>query len=57
MNNQQEVQITTPDVPAPEAFDDAAKAVDRLIMLYQGAVRFLSDNFATALTDGQPACR
>ena len=57
MNNQQEVQITTPDVPAPEAFDDAAMAVDRLIILYQGAVRFLSDNFAAALTDGQPACR
>ncbi len=57
MNVAQQVAIRTPDIPQPEAFDDAAKAVDRLIMLYQTAVRFLSENFAAALTDGQPLTR
>ncbi|WP_342077395.1 AMP nucleosidase [Yoonia sp. SS1-5] len=57
MNIPQEAAIKTPDIPAPEAFDDAGKAVDRLIMLYQAAVRFLSDNFAAAATDGRPLSR
>ncbi len=57
MNLTQQAALRTPDIPQPEAFDDAAKAVDRLIMLYQTAVRFLSENFAAALTDGQPLTR
>ncbi len=57
MNVAHQVALKTPDIPQPEAFDDPAKAVDRLIMLYQTAVSFLSDNFAAALTDGQPLSR
>ncbi|WP_439155349.1 AMP nucleosidase [Yoonia sp.] len=49
--------IKTPDIPAPEAFNDPAMAVARLQDLYQAAVTFLTENFMTALTDGQPDTR
>ncbi len=43
----------TPDVPEPEAFDDAKAAVARLCDLYDIAVRFLTDRFRQVLQDGQ----
>ncbi len=57
MNVAQEVSIRTPEVPAPEAFTDAKLAVVRLQELYDTAVKFLSENFATALRHGQPDTR
>ncbi|SIT87904.1 AMP nucleosidase [Yoonia rosea] len=57
MNVAQEVSIRTPEVPAPEAFTDAKLAVVRLQELYNTAVKFLSENFATALRHGQPDTR
>jgi AMP nucleosidase len=44
----------TPDLPAPEGFDDAHAAVARLIELHDGATAFLSDRFAQALRHGRP---
>ncbi|CAM4387209.1 AMP nucleosidase [Palleronia rufa] len=49
--------IETPDLPAPEAFTDAAAAVRRLQDLYGAAVAFLSDRFAATLSDGAPGVR
>jgi AMP nucleosidase len=57
MNVAQEVSIRTPEVPAPEAFTDAKLAVLRLQELYDTAVKFLSENFSTALLHGQPDTR
>ncbi|WP_342069474.1 AMP nucleosidase [Yoonia algicola] len=57
MNVAQEVSIRTPEVPGPEAFTDAKLAVLRLQELYDTAVKFLSDNFSTALLHGQPDTR
>lgn len=57
MNVAQEVSIRTPEVPAPEAFTDAKLAVVRLQELYNTAVKFLSESFATALRHGQPDMR
>ncbi|HEV8035054.1 AMP nucleosidase [Yoonia sp.] len=57
MNVAQEVSIRTPEVPAPEAFTDPKLAVVRLQELYDTAVKFLSENFATALLHGQPDTR
>lgn len=57
MNMAQQVSIETPDIPQPEAFTDAHKAVARLQELYNTAVAFLSANFQKALTEGQPATR
>ena len=47
----------TPDQPAPEAFDDAAAAVDRLQELYDSATSFLLDHFARAVEAGRPDAR
>lgn len=49
--------ILTPDTPAPEAFDDPVKAVERLEQLYETATRFLCDHFAQTLQSGAPAQR
>ena len=57
MNVAQEVSIRTPEVPKPEAFTDAKLAVERLQELYETAVNFLSENFSTALLQGQPQTR
>ncbi|MEM8537254.1 MAG: AMP nucleosidase, partial [Pseudomonadota bacterium] len=57
MNIAQEVSIQTPDIPKPEAFTDPKAAVARLQELYAAAVGFLSQNFARALSEGQPAAR
>lgn len=57
MNMAQTVEIRTPDIPKPEAFDDPRKAVARLRELYDAAVQFLSSNFLDALANGQPQTR
>ena len=49
--------IISPEMPAPQAFDDPAMAVAQLRTLYDQAVAFLRDRFAQAMQDGQPACR
>ena len=57
MNVEQKITIRTPDVPAHEAFADAAAAVARLQELYHTAVKFLTDHFEKALVEGQPDAR
>ncbi|WP_210530086.1 AMP nucleosidase [Rubellimicrobium arenae] len=47
----------TPQLPAPEAFDDAAAAVARLIEIYEASTDFLSDRFAASLRHGRPERR
>ena len=47
-------EIRTPDAPAPDAFTEAAPAVERLIALYDLSTRFLRTSFRTALTEGRP---
>ncbi len=54
MNAPHKVVIRTPDLPQAKAFTDPKKAVARLKELYAASVRFLSENFVTALRDGQP---
>ena len=57
MNADPKQTLITPDVPAPERFDDAEKAVARLQELYQIASKFLCDHFSETLTTGAPAGR
>ena len=57
MNMAKQAMIRTPEVPGPESFTDPKAAVERLQELYQTAVKFLSENFAKALREGQPASR
>ena len=49
--------LLTPDHPAPEAFDNAAAAVDRLQDLYDQATAFLLDHFSRIARDGRPGTR
>ncbi len=49
--------ILTPNVPPPELFQDAAKAVARLEELYTQATKFLCDHFVEAIAHGAPALR
>ena len=51
------MSLQTPDVPAPELFTDAKKAVARLQELYNIAVNFLSANFTTVLHSGSADMR
>ncbi|SNR34378.1 AMP nucleosidase [Puniceibacterium sediminis] len=51
------LEVVSPDVPAPELFEDAAAAVERLCALYETAVSFLCDKFNTAMIDGHPGVR
>ncbi|WP_293577033.1 AMP nucleosidase [Phaeobacter sp.] len=44
--------IRTPDLPAAEAFTDAAAAVARLEQLYKGATQFLCAEFSRVIGDG-----
>jgi AMP nucleosidase len=44
-----------PALPAPEAFEDARAAVERLIRIYDEATHFLADRFAQALRHGRPS--
>jgi len=47
----------SPDAPEPEAFTDAAAAVERLTLLYEQATGFLRDAFGRAIRDGRPSGR
>ncbi|MAY26676.1 MAG: AMP nucleosidase [Polycyclovorans sp.] len=47
----------TPDLPGSEEFTDARAAVERLIVLYEGAARFLCDEFANTLRGALPTQR
>ena len=49
--------LKTPDIPAPEAFNDPKKAVERLCELYDTSVQFLSENFQKVLATGEPEAR
>ncbi len=51
-----ERRIRTPDLPDPTIFTEAAPAVDRLILLYDTAVRFLCDAFRAAMDGPGPDC-
>ena len=52
-----DLKVETPEAPAPETFDDAAAAVDRLTELYEQAAGFLKDHFLAALANGHPGVR
>ncbi|MEI4196020.1 AMP nucleosidase [Roseovarius sp. E0-M6] len=56
-NSRTAPQSLTPDVSAPEAFDDAGAAVDRLVTLYEQAVTFLRDEFTDAISGKVPGRR
>ncbi len=49
--------VETPDTPAPEAFFEAAAAVERLRELYESAIGFLSDRFSATVTGAKPPSR
>ncbi len=49
--------IISPKLPATEDFDDAGRAVERLIALYEDAVQFLCRQFSQAMAHGPPPCR
>ena len=52
-----DLQVITPDLPAPQSFSDPKEAVEQLVLLYQGATGFLCDHFAAAMQAGHPGCR
>lgn len=54
MNANPNHPIVSPDTPAPEPFDNAGEAVERLQFLYNDAVQFLCSAFADALRTGRP---
>jgi AMP nucleosidase len=49
--------ILTPEMPEPEAFDDAVAAVARLEVLYADATAFLAARFSQTVLGGKPATR
>lgn len=49
--------IESPESPAPEAFLDAEKAVERLTELYQTAISFLGERFSQSVNGPRPATR
>ncbi|MBB95977.1 MAG: AMP nucleosidase [Rhodobacteraceae bacterium] len=51
------IQLKTPKVPGPEAFDDAGAAVARLEELYNAATSFLTEGFKSAMSGQAPDCR
>ncbi|KAF0675939.1 AMP nucleosidase [Profundibacterium mesophilum] len=57
MTPETSLPLVTPPVPEPEAFTDAAAAVERLKELYEGAATFLSEKFADAARGGRPQAR
>ncbi len=57
MNADPNLSILSPATPAPEAFTDPAKAVERLIELYRIATDFLCEKFAQTLTASRPVAR
>lgn len=52
-----QLSVVSPDTPAPELFDDAGAAVDRLCALYTTAITFLRDSFMEAMSKGHPGVR
>jgi len=54
MNAAPDLAIVSPDVPEAETFTNAKAAVERLQVLYQTAVSFLSRNFEASLKSGKP---
>jgi AMP nucleosidase len=51
------VTLLTPDLPPPEAFADARRAVDRLEAIHDAATRFLRRHFLRAVDAGRPEQR
>ncbi|SHG74641.1 AMP nucleosidase [Marivita hallyeonensis] len=51
------LELLTPTAPAPEMFDDAKAAVNRLCDLYDISTRFLCNSFQTAMEQGHPGVR
>ncbi|SMX47168.1 AMP nucleosidase [Maliponia aquimaris] len=51
------LDIVTPEIPAPESFDNAEAAVARLCELYDAAAGFLRDTFLKAMAEGHPGVR
>ncbi|RAP40040.1 AMP nucleosidase [Rhodovulum viride] len=49
--------LSSPDLPAPEAFTDAAAAVERLVALYEASTGFLRARFAEVLSGEAPHAR
>jgi len=49
--------LICPDLPGPEEFTDAGRAVARLIALYDAAAEFLCAEFEAAMMHGAPARR
>ncbi len=56
-DSDQTAGVTCPDLPGPEDFTDAGRAVDRLIELYEDAAGFLCREFSAAMAQGAPAGR
>ncbi|MBV2360212.1 AMP nucleosidase [Thalassococcus sp. CAU 1522] len=56
-NRTSDLDVVTPDPVAPEGFDAARPAVDRLCALYDQAVTFLRDRFLGAMAKGHPGVR
>ncbi|MGB3148816.1 MAG: AMP nucleosidase [Paracoccaceae bacterium] len=57
MTKHQASPLQCPEVPAPEAFTDAAAAVARLELLYDRATRFLVEHFSATLRGQRPSGR
>ncbi|MGL4309754.1 MAG: AMP nucleosidase [Paracoccaceae bacterium] len=57
MQQANQPRIVTPELPAAEAFSDAAAAVTRLQTLYEAATDFLFARFTEVLGKGRPDCR
>ena len=55
--NQNDLQVILPDQPGPQTFTDPKAAVAQLILLYEGATRFLCEHFARTMQGGHPGCR
>ncbi|MGR3290690.1 MAG: AMP nucleosidase [Paracoccaceae bacterium] len=51
------LKILTPDVPEPKDFTDPAKAVARLLEIYQISANFLCEQFATTVDGSKPPSR
>ncbi|WP_368185416.1 AMP nucleosidase [Aestuariibius sp. HNIBRBA575] len=57
MNTETAPAIHSPEFGEHEAFNDPAKAVARLIELYDAATKFLCEKFSDALSNGNPGVR
>jgi AMP nucleosidase len=57
MQDDPQTSLLCPDAPAHESFTSAEAAVDRLVLLYDQATRFLATEFSQTLTKGHPGRR